>query len=460
MSGTSSGTRSSGSGGGTSSSSSSQPSASTSIGSIYSHAILVQSTTNPTKVIKKYGLFQFEEDVNTTLWHVSSPLNLTPAANPFPKFKDHFPKFSGNSTISTDEHLIDFSNACHNIGTNDNDTCMRLFVNSLEGKVVDDFFDFPPNILSTWDELVYWFKSTFGQPKIPTDRLKEYNNITYNKGETIKSFNLHFTKLYNQIPELIRPQNQVAFMHYYNALPSSYHHRLEEKAIDNIRSSLQTCLEYEEQLDRTGLPKEDYAKQTDMSTILQLMQDINNQMIYFERKGITPTATVETSTQAATRNFTNTNFHPKSILPRAWCNFCEEHHEESTCEIKKNVRDRIFGKKPDTTIVVLDWAPQDDVMVVNTINKSYANKGKVDSSKTTFSPSTSTQNIGSQVAHPSTSHQVTTPSSKYNILNQLENIKVDATLLDMVTVPEQQQHLRNFMEGKTSNIANLTGRLR
>jgi ribonuclease HI len=245
-------------------------------------------------------------------------------------------------------------------------------------------------------------------------------------------------------------------MHYYNALPSSYHHRLEEKSIDNIRSSLQTCLEYEEKLERTGLPKEDYAKQTDMSTILQLMQDINNHMIYFERKGITSTSTIEASTQAATKNFMSNNFQPKAIFPRAWCNFCEDHHDESTCEVKKNVRDRIFGKKPRYYHFVLDWAPQDDVMVVNTINKSYANKGKDDSSKTTFSPSTSSQNTGSQVAHNSTSHQVTAPSSKYNILNQLANIKADATLLDMVTIPEQQQHLRDFMEGKTSNIANLT----
>jgi hypothetical protein len=168
MSGTSSGTGSSGSGGGTSSSSSSQPSASTSIGSIYSHVVPVQSTTNPTKVIKKYGLFQFEEDATTTPWHVSSPLNLVPATNPLPKFKDHLPKFSGNDTISTEEHLISFLNACHNIGVNDNDTCMCLFVNSLEGKVVADFFDLPPKIFSTWEELVYWFKSTFGQPKSPT----------------------------------------------------------------------------------------------------------------------------------------------------------------------------------------------------------------------------------------------------------------------------------------------------
>jgi hypothetical protein len=76
-------------------------------------------------------------------------------------------------------------------------------------------------------------------------------------------------------------------MHYYNALPSSYHHRLEEKAIDNLGSALQTCLEYEEQLERTGLPKGDYVKQTDMSAVLQLMQDMNNRMISYERKGIT-----------------------------------------------------------------------------------------------------------------------------------------------------------------------------
>jgi ribonuclease HI len=37
----------------------------------------------------------------------------------------------------------------------------------------------------------------------------------------------------------------------------------------------------------------------------------------------------------------------------------------------------------------------------------------------------------------------------------LANIEVDATLLDMVVVPEQQKHLRNFMEGKASTIANL-----
>jgi hypothetical protein len=245
---------SSGGSGGTGGASSSQDSSSSVIGSLYSHHILVQSTTNPTKVIKKYGLFHFEEDTTTTPWHVSSPLNLEPTTRPLPKFKEHLPKFSGNNTVTTNEHLVEFSNACHNIGANDNDTCMHLFVNSLEGKSVTDFFDLPPKILSTWEELIYWSRSTYGQSKIPAKKLREYNNVTYKYGETIKSFNLCFIKLYNQIPELIRPHNQAAFIHYYNALPSPYHHRLEEKAIDNLGSALHTYSEYEEQLERKGLP--------------------------------------------------------------------------------------------------------------------------------------------------------------------------------------------------------------
>jgi hypothetical protein len=162
---------SSGGFGGTGSASSSQSSSSSVIGSLYSHHIPIQSTTNPTKVIKKYGIFQFEEDATTTPWHVSSPLNLAPATRPLPKFKEHLPRFSENNTVTTNEHLVAFSNAFHNIGSNDNDTCMHLFINSLEGKAVADFFDLPPKILFTWEELVYWFRSTYGQSKSTIEKL-------------------------------------------------------------------------------------------------------------------------------------------------------------------------------------------------------------------------------------------------------------------------------------------------
>jgi hypothetical protein len=84
---------------------------------------------------------------------MSSPLNLAPATHPLPKFKDHLPSFSGNGIVTANEHLVEFSNAFHNIGANDNNTYMCLFVNSLEGKVAAEFFDLPPKMLSTWEEL-------------------------------------------------------------------------------------------------------------------------------------------------------------------------------------------------------------------------------------------------------------------------------------------------------------------
>jgi hypothetical protein len=107
-------------------------------------------------------------------------------------------------------------------------------------------------------------------------------------------------------------------MHYYNALPSPYHHRLEEKSIDNLSSALHTCLEYEEQLKRTCLPQGESIKQTDMSALLQLVQDMNNRMIAYERKGnvspLTPGAS--SSSVPPFRNPNENNFQPKAIMPR------------------------------------------------------------------------------------------------------------------------------------------------
>jgi hypothetical protein len=230
-------------------------------------------------------------------------------------------------------------------------------------------------------------------------------------------------------------------MHYYNALPSPYHHRIEEKAIDKLGYALHSCLEYEEQLERIGIPKGDSIKQTKMSALLQLVQGMNNRMIVYEWKGNVPSLTLGASSSSAPhfRNPNENNFHPKETMPRSWCNFCEEHHEESTCEVKKSARDNIFGKRHETTIVFLDFAHPEDVMIINTRNKSYAPKGKYDPPCTSSIPSSSSP---ASIVHVSKAHdsQGTTsplPSSKYSILNQLANIKENATLLDMVTVLEQ-----------------------
>jgi hypothetical protein len=97
-------------------------------------------------------------------------------------------------------------------------------------------------------------------------------------------------------------------------------------------------------------------------------------------------------------------------------------------------------------------------MVINTRNKAYAPKGKFDPPRSSSNPRSSSTTVTPQVPKVPESQEITPPppSSKYNILNQLANIKVDATLLDMVVIPEQQMHLKQFMEGKSFVIANIS----
>jgi hypothetical protein len=179
---------------------------------------------------------------------------------------------------------------------------------------------------------------------------------------------------------------------------------------------------------------------------------MNNCMIEYERKGTVSPFTPEASSSSSPlfRNPIENNFQPKPILPQSWCNFCEEHHEETTCEVKKSAKDKIFGKILETTITILDFSELEDVMIINTRNKSYAPKGKFDPPHNSSSSISSSPTAIVQLPRVPDSQGSTSPlpSSKYNILNQLENIKADATLLDMVVILEQHRHLKHFMEGK------------
>jgi hypothetical protein len=84
-----------------------------------------------------------------------------------------------------------------------------------------------------------------------------------------------------------------------------------------------------------GLPKGDLVKKTYMSTLLQLVQDMNNRMIAYERKGNASSYDpgAYSCSLAPFRNTNGNTFQPKAIMSRSWCNLCEENHEESTCEV-------------------------------------------------------------------------------------------------------------------------------
>jgi hypothetical protein len=70
------------------------------------------------------------------------------------------------------------------------------------------------------------------------------------------------------------------------------------------------------------------------------MQDMNNRMISYEQKE-NSYSYVPRESSSSLVPFRNT--HEKAIMSHSWCNFSEENHEESTCEVKINARDKIFG---------------------------------------------------------------------------------------------------------------------
>jgi hypothetical protein len=193
------------------------------IGSMYSGCNPMVSTTDPEKVIRKYGIFQFEEDLNNHLWLISTPLNLSYLINPLSyKFKKHLPLFLGDGNVIVEEHLHAFSNACTILGVIENDSCMLLFKNSLQGNVASLFANLSHECISTWFEISCWLTSTFGHLDNPYEHLKRFNQLHMKESESIHVFNLMFIKLYNCIPMSIHLTNLDALLHYYDLLPPFY----------------------------------------------------------------------------------------------------------------------------------------------------------------------------------------------------------------------------------------------
>jgi hypothetical protein len=59
------------------------------------------------------------------------------------------------------------------------------------------------------------------------------------------------------------------------------------------------------------------------------------------------------------RNMITQNFQPKTIISCAWCNLCEDHHDENNYEVKRSAKECIFGKKTLQTIATLDWVEEE-----------------------------------------------------------------------------------------------------
>jgi hypothetical protein len=106
---------------------------------ISNHYIVMVSSMNLDKIIHWYEIFSWEVYKPKYPYLVPSPLNIRHPIKSLPKFNDHLPIFNDDGIITTYEHLQDFSNSCTILGKYNNDRCMLLFINSIQGHATSIF---------------------------------------------------------------------------------------------------------------------------------------------------------------------------------------------------------------------------------------------------------------------------------------------------------------------------------
>lgn len=230
-------------------------------------------------------------------------------------------------------------------------------------------------------------------------------------------------------------------IHYYNTLPPIFRNRLEDKNITKLSVVLQSCLEFEEHALRTGLPLNDTSKTTDMTVVLQLMQDMNNRMISFEQR-IPSLSNVNAATLLPPLN---QQMVSHTLLTRPFCNFFEEHHDPKTCDLLKLSRERVFGKRSDPSVIALDWVDEDDdIFAVTTRSQSQKNSD-YNRSYVKIPPFNNTNRGNYTFRNNNQSSTSIDLDSKYNIVEDLAKVKASSTLLDLARVPEQRKILENYL---------------
>jgi hypothetical protein len=193
------------------------------------------------------------------------------------------PLFHGDGTVTVVEHLRAFSNACTILGVNDNDSCMLLFMNSLQGNAASLFSNLPDECISTWFELSYWFTSTFGHLDNPYEHLKRFNQLHMKDNEgAFLHLTLGLSSHTIQFLLSIRPTNLVALLHYYELLPPLYRWWLEEKNVQNLELALSTCLDFEEKIRRTCYSFGIHDSHKDLSSLIPIIKSLQDHMFFLE----------------------------------------------------------------------------------------------------------------------------------------------------------------------------------
>jgi hypothetical protein len=78
--------------------------------------------------------------------------------------------------------------------------------------------------------------------------LDEFTSIRKEENETVSEFNTRFSKLYNKIPQNVRPNSDIALLYYFKAFDVSFGFLLREKELHDLDSTLVVATKIEKNI--------------------------------------------------------------------------------------------------------------------------------------------------------------------------------------------------------------------
>lgn len=115
-----------------------------------------------------------------------------------------------NYVFQHKDHMTNFENYARNLGVQHDDVVIRMFVQSLDEDVRKWFKTLPNDSIHTREALRTIFLNRWGDKKDDQYLIAEFSNLRKRKDGNVSDFNKIFMKLYNKLPDDIRPPSRVA----------------------------------------------------------------------------------------------------------------------------------------------------------------------------------------------------------------------------------------------------------
>ena len=151
-----------------------------------------------------------------------------------------FPRFTEEDITSFQKHIEDFCVFAENVDVEHLDVVLIIFVEYLDGEARKWFKYLPNNAVATCEEMENYFTKKWGEKRDHDYILTNLNALKKKHNEDVMKFIKRFNKLYNNLPNEIKPPQAVAKVVFSREFESKFGFTLREinsTSLDEIQTN-------------------------------------------------------------------------------------------------------------------------------------------------------------------------------------------------------------------------------